>query len=261
MAGLLHSGCPQVIQGPSCMYPSGPNSDQHMWPGQADGSAPTSPGPPNTLAPRLLSCRCAWSFQITETHEAVFPVLYLCLGVFGHSQWNFNLVIHYVVPRCVILTLPSSLRRFHFPPEKIFFWNYRTVLQIKVEYPEIPSQKQILVNWLVADGYLRFWNFEIWRVLERIWILEVSPFLKTSSTLPFSTQLSTVYFQHFMFFFFFFLCECIVALNASVICRMCFSPGSGFQFCSNSIITFPAVSVFIKIWVYQQSRHDHSGLV
>ncbi|CAI9161791.1 unnamed protein product [Rangifer tarandus platyrhynchus] len=47
-------------------------------------------------------------------------------------------------------------------------------------------------------------------------------------------------------FFFFFLCECIVALNASVICRMCFSLGSGFQFCSNSIITFPAVSVFIK---------------
>lgn len=177
MASLLHSGYPQVIQGPSCMYPSGPNSDQHLWPGQSDGSTLISPEPPNALAPRLLSCRWAWSFQITETHEAVFPVLYLCLGVFGHSQWNFNLVIHYVVCRCVILTLPSSLRRFHFPPEKKFFWNYRTVLQIKMEYPEIPFQKQILVNWLVTDGHLLFWNFEIWRVLEKIWILEGSPFL------------------------------------------------------------------------------------
>lgn len=73
MASLLHSGCPQVIQGPSCMYSSGPNSDQHMWPGQSNGSALISPEPPNALAPRLLSCRCAWSFQITETHEAVCP--------------------------------------------------------------------------------------------------------------------------------------------------------------------------------------------
>lgn len=177
MASLLHSGCPQVIQGPSCMYPSGPNSDQHVWPGQSDGSTLISPEPLNALAPRLFSCRWAWSFQITETHEADFPVLYLCLGVFGHSQWNFNLVIHYVVCHCVILTLPSSLRRFHFPPEKEFFWNYRTVLQIKMEYPEIPFQKQILVNWLVTDGHLLFWNFEIWRVLEKIWILECSPSL------------------------------------------------------------------------------------
>ena len=57
MASLLHSGCPQVIQGPSCMYPSGPNSDQHLWPGQSDGSTLISPEPPNALAPRLLSCR------------------------------------------------------------------------------------------------------------------------------------------------------------------------------------------------------------
>ena len=151
MASLLHSGCPQVIQGPSCMYPSGPNSDQHVWPGQSDGSTLISPEPPNALAPRLLSCRWAWSFQITEIHEAVFPVLYLCLGVFGHSQWNFNLVIHDVVCRCVILTLPSSLRRFHFPPEKKFFWNYRTVLQIKMEYPFKAGRHFPLLPFFVVD--------------------------------------------------------------------------------------------------------------
>ena len=86
-----------------------------------------------------------------------------------------------------------------------FFWNYRTVLQIKMEYPEIPSQKQILVNWLVTDGYLQFWNFEIWRVLEKIRILEVSPFLKTSSTLPFSTVINSVFPAFCLCSFFFFL--------------------------------------------------------
>lgn len=62
----------------------------------------------------------------------------------------------------------------------------------------------------------------------------------------FSTVINSVFLAFCLCFIF--LCECIVVLNASVICRDVFLSwqASGFQFCNNSIITFPAVSVFIK---------------
>lgn len=105
-------GCPQVIQIPSCIVPF----RTQLWP--ADVTTPVLKGqyshlclgPRKALAFRPLSHRCAWSFWVTETHEAVCPVLYLsAFGVFGHSQPNFKLIILCIVPLCVILTLPSSL--------------------------------------------------------------------------------------------------------------------------------------------------------
>lgn len=40
----------------------------------------------------------------------LFPPFYTsAFGVFGHSQLNLKLIIHYIVPLYVILILPSSL--------------------------------------------------------------------------------------------------------------------------------------------------------
>lgn len=85
-------GCPQVIQIPSCIVPF----RTQLWP--ADVTTPVLKGqhshlclgPRKALAFRSLSHRCAWSFWVTETHEAVCPVLYLCLWCFWPQSAKFQ---------------------------------------------------------------------------------------------------------------------------------------------------------------------------
>lgn len=103
---------PRFIRVPSRVYHLGPNSSLQKWPDQPwmDQHPCLCLGHQRALALRVLSShRCALSFQITETPEAVFPQFDTSpFGGFGYSPFQIVNSLNFV-PFCIILTLSSSL--------------------------------------------------------------------------------------------------------------------------------------------------------
>lgn len=99
--------------------------------------------------------------------------------------------------------------------------------------------------------------------------LKVSPFLKTSPvTLPFQTQLSTVYFWQVVYVLSFFLSRLnVCGIKGLFDLQRCVSILAE-QWCSSlqqlcdhfSSSSCPFSTCFYKIWVYQQSRSNYSVL-
>lgn len=113
------------------------------------------------------------------------------------------------------------------------------------------SQKQVLVNWLVPDDQLPFWNFafrralQIWKSLHSLKPHPSPCLFRHNCQQRISGRLCT-------FFGFLFPVWTYVALNACLICRGVFLSwqSSGGHLCNNSVTTFPAVSVrFLLVFI------------